>query len=154
MLDLRKIWNFGSLFFGFAFPFLLGAMEATFRGAAGDHDPNFFPPALAAAALAALLPCLAIGERPRPANAGEPREAARTRREYNWNAWVLVLSVIWFVAGAFLWSLVLVNSIKSEPFPWWWPEFHLFGNTGVPVSETVAHYAGAVLLAILKLVKS
>ncbi|RKE25193.1 hypothetical protein B0G76_6712 [Paraburkholderia sp. BL23I1N1] len=152
MFDLRKVWNFGSLAFGFLFPFLLGAFESTLRGAAGDNDPQFFLPALAAAGLAALLPCFSVGPRPEPAAPGESTEAARRRWDYNWNAGVLLLAGGWFIVGSLLWAVILVHSIKGT-LPVWWPEFTFNKAIGVSGSETLAFYVPATMLAIAKLVK-
>ncbi|WP_321791761.1 hypothetical protein [Caballeronia sp. J97] len=150
MLDLRRVWNFGSLSLGFIFPFIVGVFESTLRGAAGDNDPQFFPPALAGAGLAALLPCLIIGPRPAEVAEGESAEAARKRWDYNWNAWVLVLAFIWFGVGTLLWAVILVHSIKGT-FPVWWPELQFNPKVGVSGSETLLFYVLAILLVVLKL---
>ncbi|WP_321935202.1 hypothetical protein [Paraburkholderia sp. J8-2] len=147
MVDLRKVWNIVSIALGFALPCLLGAYEASLRTMAGEPDLRFFPPSLASAGLALLLPCFPIDSRPEP---GTTREALLAARLYNWNACVLVVAGAWFLLGALLWVVVLSFSIKGT-YPTWWPEWSLGERLGPAGTQSVLYYVIAVVLVICKL---
>jgi hypothetical protein len=150
MLDLRKLWNIGSVALSLLLPFLLGAYESAIRGAGGDNDLKFFPAALASAGLGLLLPCFPMG--PPPASGLAPAAARAARRDYNWNAWVLVLAVLLFVAGGLLWAVALGYSIKGT-YPAWWPAWSFDKALGEVGSEALVYYVLTMVLAICKLVK-
>jgi len=153
-VNLRICWNVGTAFVILALPFLLGAIENTLREAANNEEARrFFAPALMAAALALLIPGLLIEEMPSPTSSGSPpevrRATAQARRNYNWNAAILVASVVVGTVGFFLWTGIVFHLVKNC-FPFWLPEWK-FENVDVANSESFCYYFVAALLAAVKL---
>ncbi|MBC8740406.1 hypothetical protein F6X40_27495 [Paraburkholderia sp. UCT31] len=156
LVDLRRCWNIGVTFLLFALPFLLGLYESAFRGVAGEESQRFLAPSLVSAGLGLLLPCLSIGPKPPPGRTTGSSPDARARRDYNWNAAVLIIAVMLGLVGSLLWTASLEYSMKGT-FPLWWPEWGFGGwlgsRLGVAGTEVVAYYLLTIVAALAKLAR-